>query len=148
MAGVARQGALRRRCVPGAAGARPGARRVPADAGCHACELLRRFHRGAGPDGRGGGGGGGGQSRQRDRGHATRTTARAAVAADARAIAEQTRFHPVGRRPFDGSNADGDWLLSRLIGGEVDDQQWAEAYLAHANENKFVMVHLTSGSHN
>ena len=29
-------------------------------------------------------------------------------AADARAIAEQTRFHPIGRRPFDGSNADGD----------------------------------------
>src|SRR6202167_2937409 len=46
--------------------------------------------------------------------------------ADAKRIVHQTRFHPIGRRPLDGGNADGAFCL--LPG---------ERYIAQANEQRF-----------
>ncbi len=51
--------------------------------------------------------------------------------ADARQVVRQTRFHPLGRRPVDGGNADGGFCA-------VDFQ----AYLKQANENRFVIVQI------
>jgi 4-hydroxy-2-oxoheptanedioate aldolase len=50
---------------------------------------------------------------------------------EAREIVRNTRFHPVGRRPLDGGNSDGQYCMLPL--GE---------YLRLANENTFIMVQL------
>lgn len=50
---------------------------------------------------------------------------------DARRIAHHTRFHPIGRRPLDGGNADGGYCRIAL-----DD------YLREANEQRFVIVQI------
>ena len=51
--------------------------------------------------------------------------------ADAKRIVHQTRFHPIGRRPLDGGNADGAFCL---IPGE--------RYIAQANEQRFVILQI------
>ena len=51
--------------------------------------------------------------------------------ADARQVVRQTRFHPIGRRPVDGGNADGGFCA-------VDFQD----YLRQANDNRFVIVQI------
>ena len=51
--------------------------------------------------------------------------------ADARAVQRMTRFHPLGRRPLDGGNADGAYC-----GIELD------AYMKMANEQRFVVVQI------
>lgn len=52
-------------------------------------------------------------------------------AADAQAVARLTRFHPLGRRPVDGGNADGAYC-----GIEFTE------YLKQANEQRFVAVQI------
>ena len=51
--------------------------------------------------------------------------------ADARAVARMTRFHPIGRRPLDGGNADGGYCGVEL-----------STYLKEANEQRFVVVQI------
>ncbi|HBP39195.1 MAG TPA: aldolase [Clostridiales bacterium] len=51
--------------------------------------------------------------------------------ADARQVVRQTRFHPVGRRPVDGGNADGGFC-------KIDFNE----YLKQANENRFVIIQI------
>jgi 4-hydroxy-2-oxoheptanedioate aldolase len=51
--------------------------------------------------------------------------------ADAQAVVRMTRFHPVGRRPVDGGNADGAYC--GIDFGE---------YLKQANEQRFVAVQI------
>ncbi len=51
--------------------------------------------------------------------------------ADARQVVHQTRFHPVGRRPVDGGNADGGFCAVDFLD-----------YLTQANENRFVIVQI------
>jgi 2,4-dihydroxyhept-2-ene-1,7-dioic acid aldolase len=51
--------------------------------------------------------------------------------AEAKSIVRQTRFHPIGRRPLDGGNADGSYCLVGL-----------EDYLRQANERRFVCVQI------
>ena len=50
---------------------------------------------------------------------------------DAKNIVRMTRFHPVGRRPVDGGNADGAYCL-------VDFYE----YLRQANERRFLMIQI------
>ncbi len=50
---------------------------------------------------------------------------------DARKIAWQTRFHPIGRRPLDGGNADGAYCTIP-----------AAEYVRQANEERFVIVQI------
>jgi 4-hydroxy-2-oxoheptanedioate aldolase len=50
---------------------------------------------------------------------------------DAKRIVHHTRFHPIGRRPLDGGNADGSFCL--LPG---------ERYIAQANEQRFVILQI------
>ena len=52
-------------------------------------------------------------------------------AADARQVVKMTRFHPVGRRPVDGGNADGAYC-------NVDFKE----YLSQANTQRFVTVQI------
>jgi 4-hydroxy-2-oxoheptanedioate aldolase len=52
-------------------------------------------------------------------------------AADARLVARQTKFHPIGRRPLDGGNADGAYCL-------VDGNQ----YMTEANAQRIVIVQI------
>lgn len=52
-------------------------------------------------------------------------------AADARKVAWQTRFHPVGRRPLDGGNADGAYCTIP-----------ADEYTRQANRERFVIVQI------
>lgn len=52
-------------------------------------------------------------------------------AEDARQVARQARFHPIGRRAVDGGNADGAYCKIPLA-----------AYMAHANENRLVIVQI------
>lgn len=52
-------------------------------------------------------------------------------AADAAQVARQARFHPVGLRPLDGGNADGAYCTVETT-----------AYMAHANEQRFVIVQI------
>lgn len=52
-------------------------------------------------------------------------------AADAAAVVRMTRFHPVGRRPVDGGNADGGYGTVPFLD-----------YLAQANEQRFVIVQI------
>ncbi|MCC6240160.1 MAG: aldolase [Phycisphaerales bacterium] len=53
------------------------------------------------------------------------------TAAEARWIAQQTKFQPVGRRALDGGNADGAYC-----GADMSD------YIRHANEQRFVIVQI------
>jgi 4-hydroxy-2-oxoheptanedioate aldolase len=50
---------------------------------------------------------------------------------EARAIGQTTRFHPIGRRPLDGGNSDGNYCLLDL-----------PDYLRLANENTFIVVQI------
>ncbi len=52
-------------------------------------------------------------------------------AADALAVSRMTRFHPVGRRPLDGGNADGAYCAMGLA-----------EYLRQANDQRFVVVQI------
>lgn len=52
-------------------------------------------------------------------------------AAEAKAIAWQTKFHPIGRRALDGGNADGAYTAVNLA-----------AYMSHANAERFVVVQI------
>lgn len=52
-------------------------------------------------------------------------------AKEAKEIAWQTRFHPIGRRPLDGGNADGSYGMT-----DIND------YVAMANEQRFVIVQI------
>jgi 4-hydroxy-2-oxoheptanedioate aldolase len=51
--------------------------------------------------------------------------------ADAQSVARMTRFHPVGRRPVDGGNADGGYCNVDFL-----------EYLKDANEQRFVVVQI------
>ena len=51
--------------------------------------------------------------------------------ADAQAVVRMTRFHPLGRRPVDGGNADGAYCNIDFL-----------EYLKHANEQRFVVVQI------
>lgn len=51
--------------------------------------------------------------------------------ADAKNVVRMTRFHPIGRRPVDGGNADGAYCL-------LDYNE----YLKQANEKRFVMIQI------
>ena len=51
--------------------------------------------------------------------------------ADARQVARFTKFHPIGRRPLDGGNADGAYCMVPLAD-----------YLRQANEQRFVIVQI------
>jgi 4-hydroxy-2-oxoheptanedioate aldolase len=50
---------------------------------------------------------------------------------DARRVAWQTRFHPIGRRALDGGNADGAYCMVPTL-----------EYMRHANEQRFVIVQI------
>jgi 4-hydroxy-2-oxoheptanedioate aldolase len=50
---------------------------------------------------------------------------------DARSVLRMTRFHPVGRRPIDGGNADGAYAQTPL--GE---------YIRGANEDRFIIFQI------
>jgi len=52
-------------------------------------------------------------------------------ARDARQVAWQTRFHPIGRRPIDGGNADGAYCTIP-----------AADYVRQANQERFVVVQI------
>lgn len=52
-------------------------------------------------------------------------------AEDARQIAWQTRFHPIGRRPMDGGNADGAYCMIPT-----------KEYIEQANRERFVIVQI------
>ena len=52
-------------------------------------------------------------------------------AEDARNVVHMTRFHPIGRRPIDGGNADGGYTM-------ID---YAD-YIKQANEQRFVIVQI------
>jgi len=51
--------------------------------------------------------------------------------ADAKNVVRMTRFHPIGRRPVDGGNADGAYCLLDF-----------NEYLKQANEKRFVMLQI------
>jgi 4-hydroxy-2-oxoheptanedioate aldolase len=50
---------------------------------------------------------------------------------DAKSVIRQTRFHPVGRRPLDGGNADGSYVALPL-----------HEYLRTANQERFVIFQV------
>ena len=50
---------------------------------------------------------------------------------DARQIVQHTKFHPIGRRPLDGGNADGRYCLISY-----------PEYVEQANDQRFVMVQI------
>ncbi len=50
---------------------------------------------------------------------------------DARTVARMTRFHPVGRRPVDGGNADGAYCNIPFVD-----------YIRQANEQRFIVVQI------
>jgi 4-hydroxy-2-oxoheptanedioate aldolase len=52
-------------------------------------------------------------------------------AEDAKRVAWQTKFHPIGRRALDGGNADGAYCAAGL-----------DEYIAHANRERFVIVQI------
>ncbi|MHB9025002.1 MAG: HpcH/HpaI aldolase family protein [Armatimonadota bacterium] len=51
--------------------------------------------------------------------------------ADAQTVVRQTRFHPIGRRPVDGGNADGAYCNIDFVD-----------YLRQANDQRFVVVQI------
>ncbi len=50
---------------------------------------------------------------------------------DARLVVRQTRFHPLGRRPLDGGNADGAYCMVPL-----------DQYVSEANQQRLVIVQI------
>jgi 4-hydroxy-2-oxoheptanedioate aldolase len=50
---------------------------------------------------------------------------------DARQVVQMTRFHPIGRRPLDGGNADGGYAM----------MDYAD-YIRQANEQRFIIVQI------
>ena len=50
---------------------------------------------------------------------------------DAKRVVWMTRFHPIGRRPVDGGNADGAYCAVDFV-----------QYLQEANENRFLCVQI------
>ena len=50
---------------------------------------------------------------------------------DARKVVQMTKFHPIGRRPLDGGNADGAYASMEL-----------SDYTKQANEQRFVMIQI------
>ncbi len=50
---------------------------------------------------------------------------------DARQVVRQTRFHPLGRRPLDGGNADGAYCMIPL-----------DQYVREANQQRLVIVQI------
>ena len=50
---------------------------------------------------------------------------------DAEYVVRTTRFHPIGRRPIDGGNADGDFTGVGMI-----------EYMEHSNREKFVAIQI------
>jgi 4-hydroxy-2-oxoheptanedioate aldolase len=50
---------------------------------------------------------------------------------DARNVVRMTRFHPIGRRPVDGGNADADFVRAGMV-----------EYMAHANRERFVAIQI------
>jgi len=50
---------------------------------------------------------------------------------DAKRVVWQTRFHPIGRRPIDGGNADGAYCMIEL-----------DEYIKTANEQRFIAVQI------
>jgi len=50
---------------------------------------------------------------------------------DAKKVVWQTRFHPIGRRPIDGGNADGAYCM-------IDPKE----YIKNANDQRFVIVQI------
>jgi len=50
---------------------------------------------------------------------------------DAKNVVKMTRFHPIGRRPLDGGNADGDYAMMEY-----------DKYLPQANQERFVIVQI------
>ena len=50
---------------------------------------------------------------------------------DARKVVQMTRFHPIGRRPLDGGNADGGYAM----------MEYTE-YIKQANEERFVILQI------
>lgn len=50
---------------------------------------------------------------------------------DARSVIDMTRFHPLGRRPIDGGNADGGYTTIEF-----------QDYLKQANEQRFVVLQI------
>jgi 4-hydroxy-2-oxoheptanedioate aldolase len=50
---------------------------------------------------------------------------------DARKVVQMTRFHPIGRRPLDGGNADGGYAM----------MDYAD-YIKQANEQRFVILQI------
>ncbi len=50
---------------------------------------------------------------------------------EAKSVVKMTRFHPIGRRPLDGGNADGDYTNL-----EIDD------YIKQANRERFVVLQI------
>ena len=50
---------------------------------------------------------------------------------DAKKVVHYTRFHPIGRRPIDGGNADGDYGVAPF-----------DEYLAHGNRERFIALQI------
>lgn len=50
---------------------------------------------------------------------------------DAKHVVKTTRFHPIGRRPVDGGNADGEFTRIGIL-----------EYMAHANQDRFVAIQI------
>jgi len=50
---------------------------------------------------------------------------------DAKNIVRMTRFHPIGRRPLDGGNADGAYCMIDTV-----------SYMKQANERRFVIIQI------
>ncbi len=51
--------------------------------------------------------------------------------ADAKAVVEMTKFHPIGRRPIDGGNADGAYTKYDML-----------PYMEYANKQRFVVLQI------
>ncbi len=50
---------------------------------------------------------------------------------DAKNVVRMTKFHPIGRRPIDGGNTDGEFCALGMV-----------EYMEHSNKEKFVMVQI------
>jgi 4-hydroxy-2-oxoheptanedioate aldolase len=50
---------------------------------------------------------------------------------DAKNVVRMTKFHPIGRRPIDGGNTDGEFCAIDMV-----------EYMEHSNREKFVMVQI------
>lgn len=51
--------------------------------------------------------------------------------ADAKSVVRMTKFHPIGRRPIDGGNADGEFTRIGML-----------EYMEHCNQNRFVAIQI------